>query len=113
MRNKRDNLAYLKNIRDAIDKIVSYSKLHTYEEFSGSQWDQFAVMRYFEVIGEATNNIDNEFKRQHPEIKWVNMVDFRNFLIHDYLDVDINIVWKTMKEDIVPINEQIEEILNK
>lgn len=113
MRTNKDNLAYVKHIRDAIVKISEYSLEHSEEDFFSNEWDQAAIMRYFEIIGEAVTRIDSEFKKTHPEIEWRDMSDFRNFLIHDYIDVDLNIVWKTVTKNIPSLKERIEQLLEK
>ena len=111
MREKRNNFVYLKNIKDAIEKITSYVNKHKLEDFFSNEWDQAAIIRYFEIIGEAVNNIDDEFKKTNPNIEWKDMSDFRNFLIHDYMDIDVKIVWKAMTVDIPALKLQIEKIL--
>lgn len=111
MREQKDNLAYISHIRDAIEKITEYVSRHDFDHFRDNEWDQAAVIRYFEIIGEATMRIDTVFKEQHPEIEWRDISDFRNFLIHDYIDVDISIVWDTMTNNIPPLKEKINAIL--
>jgi len=111
MRNKRDNLAYVQDIRDAIEKIIKYVTAHSIEEFTSDEWDQAAAIRQFEIIGEATTNIDADFKKIHSDIEWRDMNDFRNFLIHDYSDIDIAIVWDAMTKHIPPLKKKIKAIL--
>jgi len=112
MRDKKDNLAYIKSIRDAIEKINSYANEHKYEEFYENEWDQAAIIRYFEIIGEAVTNINEECKKTLPEVEWRDMSDFRNFLIHDYMDIDIKIVWHAMTVDIPALKLQIDKLLS-
>lgn len=112
MRDKKDNLAYIKSIRDAIEKINTYVTRHKYDEFILNEWDQAAIIRYFEIIGEAVSNIDEEFKKTLPNIEWRDMNDFRNFLIHDYMDIDVKIVWKAMTVDIPALKQKIDKILS-
>lgn len=112
MRDKKDNLAYIKSIRDAIEKINTYVTQRKYDEFILNEWDQAAIIRYFEIIGEAVNNIDEEFKKTLPDIEWRDMNDFRNFLIHDYMDIDVKIVWKAMTSDIPILKQKIDQILS-
>ena len=111
MKKGKDNLAYIKHIRDAINKIYKYSLQHTEKDFMQNEWDQAAIMRYFEIIGEAAKRIDPEFKKLNPDIEWRDIVDFRNFLIHDYIDVDLNIVWQTMVKDIPLLRKKINRLL--
>jgi len=85
---------------------------HKYEEFFSNDWDQAAIIRYFEIIGEAVSNINEEFKKTLPDIEWRDMNDFRNFLIHDYMDIDVKIVWKAMTVDIPALKQKIDKILS-
>lgn len=113
MRKNKDNFVYIRHIRDAIEKIFVYTQEHDYEYFLEHDWDQAAAFRFFEVIGEATNNIDKDFKEKYPEIEWRAMVGFRNFLIQDYADVEIEVVWKTMMIDIPILRKKIEKLLEE
>jgi len=69
MRDKKDNFAYIKSVRDAIEKISTYVNKHKYEEFFSNDWDQAAIIRYFEIIGEAVSNINEEFKKTVLNLK--------------------------------------------
>lgn len=66
--------------------------------FLASSLHQSAVIRKFEVMGEAAGNISKAFCAAHPEIPWKQMVGLRNRLIHDYGDVRLDIVWRVTKE---------------
>jgi len=111
MRDKKDNLVYIKSIRDAIEKINTYVTQHKYDQFVLNEWDQAAIIRYFEIIGEAVSNIDEDFKKTILDIEWRDMSDFRNFLIHDYMDIDVKIVWRAMTIDIPALKQKIDKIL--
>jgi uncharacterized protein with HEPN domain len=111
MKKAKDNLVYVKHIRDAIEKIYEYTLHHTLDDLKTNEWDQAAIMRYFEIIGEAVTRIEPSFKETNSSIEWRDMSDFRNFLIHDYIDVDVNIVWDTMKKNIPILKEKIEQLL--
>ena len=74
------------------------------------------MIREFEIIGEATKNLSQEFKERFNDIEWRDIVDFRNLLIHEYFGVDIDIVWNTIHEDLPKlksvIDTAIQEMLN-
>ncbi len=70
-----------------------------------------ALVNVIEIIGEAGNNISDEFKSEYPEIPWIDIVDMRNRLIHGYFKINLNIVWDTVTNDIPVLIEQIEKIL--
>jgi uncharacterized protein with HEPN domain len=92
---------FLLHIRDAIRQIEEYVAGFSYEQFLGDKRSQDAVIRQLEIIGEATKNLEDEFKQQNAEIPWREIADFRNILAHEYWDVDLAIVWKTVHEDVV------------
>ncbi|KUK79696.1 MAG: Uncharacterized protein XD95_0201 [Microgenomates bacterium 39_7] len=91
---------YLLHIRDSINQIEEYVADYTYEQFVSDKKTQDAVIRQLEIIGEATSNLEESFKKQTSEIPWREISDFRNVLAHEYWDVDLAIVWKTVHEDV-------------
>ncbi|WOK09760.1 DUF86 domain-containing protein [Imperialibacter roseus] len=66
---------------------------------------QDAIVRQLEIIGEATKRISKEYRSKFPNIPWSDMAGMRDVLIHDYIDVDLNVVWKTASEDIPTLNK--------
>lgn len=113
MRKNKNNLAYLLHIRDSLDKITLYAIAHTYEAFTQSDWDQAAVLRYLEVIGEAANKLEDTFRQLHPEIPWREVIDLRNVIIHDYINVDTKIIWRIITSDVPTLKEQIYAFLDE
>ncbi len=84
--------------------------------FRQSQRNQDAVVRNIEIIGEAARQIQPhapEFVTAHPKLPWIEMRGMRNNMIHTYLDVDIEVVWSTVKQDLPVLKKQIEHILNE
>ena len=84
------------------------------DAFSRSQHDQDAVIRNIEIIGEAANRIQRhapEFVTAHPELPWIEMRGMRNKMIHDYFDVDVSVVWRTVKDDLPRLRQQINDML--
>ena len=108
MRNDR---AYLTHIRDAIDTIEEYLEVVSYEEFTSNKMIIDAVVRELEIIGEASNNLSEEFRERHPDIVWRRMKDMRNFLIHEYFGVNIKVVWDTCREDLPKLSKLINDLL--
>jgi len=111
MKKDKDNLVYLNHINDSILEILSYLKKSNFESFSENTWDQAAVMRHLEIIGEAANNLDKEFQNKNNDIPWNVIIGLRNVVIHDYMDVDINIIWQIITQDLKPLQRQILELL--
>jgi uncharacterized protein with HEPN domain len=111
MRNNRDNIAYLRHIQDAAEQIFEYLSHHTPEDFIRNEWDQAAVIRNLEIIGEAANKIDKSFQESYPQIAWRTIIGLRNVLIHDYMEVDTAVVWQIIDTDLKALYEQISKIL--
>lgn len=105
--------AYLKHIRDAIAAIEQYAHAHTYEHFLSTPWDQAAVVRHLEIIGEAASQVPKDYKSDHPEIPWRRISDFRNVLIHEYFAIDPLLVWEILEKDISALKSEIEKILEE
>lgn len=112
MRKRRDNVVYLKHIRDAVKKISQYVSEHSPNEFKENPWDQDAVVRNLEIIGEAANNLDSDFRSNYNQIPWRAIIDFRNIAVHDYADLDLEVVWQILDVDLPELQEQIKQILN-
>ena len=96
---KRDQ-ACLFDIAEAARLAVSYVEQTTKQEFSSDTKTQDSVIRRLEIIGEAARRVSEETRNAYPDLPWKEMIGMRNFLIHDYDDVDIQIVWKTVKKDL-------------
>jgi uncharacterized protein with HEPN domain len=102
---------YLSNIIDSIDRILDYTADISQKEFNENNMIQDAVVRNFEIIGEATKNISSDLRSDNNHIPWKNMAGMRDKLIHNYMGVDLEAVWKTI-EDILPsLRKDISELL--
>ena len=102
---------YLTDILESCKLIVSHTSNITKDEFLDDVKCQDAVIRRFEIIGEAARRISDEMKSKHPEIPWFEMTGMRNAMIHEYDDVDMVIVWETVKSDIPALVTTIEKII--
>ncbi|MBK6962663.1 MAG: DUF86 domain-containing protein [Bacteroidales bacterium] len=106
----KDDIAFIEHILLCIDKIQEYTKNLTAQDFNNSELIQDAVIRNIEIIGEATKKISKDLKSQYLEIPWKEMSGMRDKLIHDYFGVDVDVVWKTVNEDIPFLKSLIENI---
>lgn len=96
----KDDSIYIDHILNSINRILDYISGKDREAFEADLVTQDAVVRQLEIIGEATKRVSNEFRSKHPDIPWSDMAGMRDVLIHDYIDVDLGVVWKTVSEDI-------------
>ena len=72
---------------------------------------QDAVVRQLEIIGEAARNISDELIETHPELPWLEMRAIRNKIVHDYLEINTEIIWDTVRNDLPALKPQIEKLL--
>ena len=99
--SKRDPRLLIGDILESATKILSYTQGLSFEEFSNDSKTTDAVIRNFEIIGEAANRLDDDFKSRFPEIDWQRIRGFRNRIVHDYFGIDYSIVWR-IKETFLP-----------
>ena len=107
----KDDSIYLEHIEQNLKRIILYASGITEEEFLENIQLQDACIRQIEIMGEATKRISEIFKESHPEVPWKDMAGMRDKIIHDYLDVDLNIVYQTIAVDIPTLLPVIEKIL--
>ncbi len=109
----RDDRAFLLHIRDALREVREFVDGEDYESFLENRMVQNAVMRSFEVVGEAARRVSLEFREAHPEVPWRLTGDFRNKLIHGYFALDLEVIWKTATEDAPMLLAQIEGLVEE
>lgn len=105
----KSDKAYIEHIRLSINKIKEYTSGFIKSDFEKNELVQDAVIRNIEIIGEATKNISENLKASYFDIPWRAMAGMRDKLIHDYMGVDIEVLWKTIEIDI----PNLERLLNK
>ena len=107
----KDDQAFLHHIRDALREVRDFVEGTDYGGFLEDRMMQNAVVRSFEVVGEAAQRVSPEFCEAHADVPWRLMGDFRNKLIHDYFALDLEIIWKTATEDAPMLLDQIEGLV--
>ncbi len=107
----QDNRVYLLEILESARAIQQFVQNMTQEDFKQSKLHQYAVAKALEVIGEAAGNLSEEFVKQYPEIPWPAIVGMRNRLVHNYANTNLEIVWRTIHENITPLIDLIAPIV--
>lgn len=105
-------MTYIEHIADCLRTIIGYVEDISQIDFMANQMVQDATIRQFEVLGEATKRISTLLRDKYPEIPWKQMAGFRDRLIHDYLKVDLDLVWNTAKYSSIDLLIEIERIMN-
>ncbi|MBS1778261.1 MAG: DUF86 domain-containing protein [Bacteroidetes bacterium] len=109
--SKRDTLLLLEDILAAAGKILTYTIGMSYDDFISDDKTIDAVVRNFEIIGEAANRVPEDYKLEHPEIEWRRMIGLRNRIIHEYFGIDYEIVWQIIQENIPELQERVQQTL--
>lgn len=104
---------YLGDILDSIHRIESYLNNVSKESFLENLMMQDAVMRQIEIIGEASNNVSDEFQEKHEHLPWAQMRAIRNKIVHDYRGINVQIIWDTAKQDLPILKEQVSKFLGE
>ncbi len=106
----KDDRLYLIHLWECIQRIESYSA-EGKEAFLSSSMTQDAIIRNFEIIGEATKHLSPNLKQSHPEIQWREMAGFRDVLIHNYMGIDLIEVWNIIENELPQIKSGLKPIL--
>ena len=111
MTTRRTFADFLVDMRGAAAKAQAFVSGLNYEAFAADEKTAFAVVRALEILGGAAKRIPQEIRDQNPEVPWRSMTGIRDKLIHDYTSANLEIVWKTVMEDLPGLVPQIERII--
>jgi uncharacterized protein with HEPN domain len=109
---ERDNLDYLNDILERLQRIRSFAQ-EGKTAFLESVMMQDAIIRNFEVMGEATKRLTAELRQHYPQVPWKKMAGFRDVLIHNYGEIRLDAVWSAIETELPPLEIQLLEILQE
>ena len=97
----------LEHILEAIERLEKYAGSLSREELEADVLRYYGIVKNIEIIGEAANMLTSLFKETHPEVEWRPISNMRNFLVHEYFQVDNDTVWAVIHGDIVELKKNI------
>ena len=113
MRKSRENdWLRLRHKLDAAQLASGYVDASERRTVEANPLLQRGLVKTIQDIGEAASKVTRVFRLDHPDIPWRDMSDMRNFLVHDYFEIDLDVVWKAAVEDLPPLIAQLEELLS-
>lgn len=110
---KKDPKIFLDDIIYSVERIEEMAKNLSEEGFKHNMEKQDAIIRRLSVIGEDANNLPKDLKEKHAEIEWRKIVNMRNFLVHEYFEIDLELVWNTVKDDLPKLKAGITKMLKE
>ena len=106
----KDDLVYIEHILQALQRISTYTNDMEQADFLIDNRTQDACIRQFEIVGEATKRISQPIRHRFTHIPWRSLAGMRDKLIHDYIQVDLIVVWTTITNDVTPLLIELETI---
>ena len=111
MKPERTYADYLVDILDATAQAQRFTAGMSYDEFATDAKTVFATVRALEIVGEASKRIPTSVREAYPDIPWRSMAGMRDKLIHDYFGVNLEVIWKTVTEEIPTIEPKLRQIV--
>lgn len=109
--SQRDDRVYIEHMIDTANKAIDFVTGLSREDFDHNEQLRLAVTHLLQIIGEAARRVSLDFRNTHPEIPWKAIVGMRSKVVHDYLNIDEDIVWDTVKNDLAPLVSELEKLL--
>ena len=102
----------LRHMLEAARKAVEFAKGRTRVDLDADEQLTLALVRLLEVVGEAAKGVSEECRRSHPSVAWKGIAGARDRLIHGYFDVDLDVVWRIIADDLPPLIVQLERMVS-
>ena len=106
----KEDITYIEHILLCMTKIKKYMKGISKQKFINDELIQDAVIRNFEIIGEASKKVSPEFRKKFSNVPWKEISGMRDKLIHHYMGVDIEVIWNTIKQDLPMLEKELKAI---
>ncbi len=113
MRERIKDIDRLRHIEECINHVDSFLQGKTFEEMKSDMMCFHAVVYNIMIIGEAANLLTKEFRKEHPEVPWRDIVDMRNVLVHGYFTTSAIFIWETYQKDLPELQKYVQQYLRE
>ena len=113
MREASRDIIRLEHIVQAIERIKRYTNGKRFDDLVKDDMMYYAVVKNIEIIGEAANLLTSEFKKEHPNTQWKLITGMRNYIVHEYFQVDNTVIWDVIQNDLPLLENQIQDYLKE
>ena len=110
MKRKRIYTDYLDDIAHYVARAEQFTAGLAFEQFRADEEKSLAVLHALQIIGEAASHLPGSLKQRHPEVPWADIIGMRNLIVHGYYLMDLEIVWKTIHEDLPLLREAMDRV---
>lgn len=107
--SEKNNFVYIEHMLDSILRIDEY--VENKERFYSSRLVQDAVIRNLQVMAESSQRLSEDIKNNFPDIRWKDISGFRNILVHDYLGVDLDMIWSVVELELPKLEKALTKII--
>ena len=107
----KDDLVYLGHMLDTARTIFKKTSGIDRVQYDGDENLRLALTHLLQVVGEAASRVSHDVRKEYPDIEWTAIIGMRQKVVHDYMNVDEDIVWETANRDIPPLIEQLQAIV--
>lgn len=113
MREKIKDIDRLLHILEAIEYILQFMQGKSLEQLQSDKLLFFGVVKNVEIVGEAANMLTKDFRSEHPEVAWQDIIDMRHVLVHGYYTVSSQFIWDTYQNDLEPLRQQVQRYIDE
>lgn len=109
---RKDDVIRLRHMRDAAREALEFARGRVRSDLDRNRMLVLALIKDIEIIGEAANQVSEETRMQLPEIPWADIIGMRHRLIHAYFDINLEILWRTVQQDLPSLLTALEKALD-
>lgn len=106
-----DDVIRVRHMLDAANEAEAFAAGRSRADLDTDRMLALSIVKSIEIIGEAAANVSDDGRAEHPRIPWLDIADMRNRLVHGYYDIDLDIVWDTVIDELPPLCEQLKAVL--